>query len=117
MAEGLLRLELVAAGMQSKVAVDSAGTHASQPGVRADPRAQRVCTNEGVNLKKIRARQFRERDFKRFDYILCMDRKNLDWFSSENTRQTAAREFIGDGIDESAGNIEVEHGSIHGLFA
>ena len=81
MAEGLLRSELKKAALEKKVAVDSAGTHATQPGRRADPRAQTVCKQHGLEIGKCRARQVIDRDFERFDHILCMDTKNHQWLA------------------------------------
>jgi protein-tyrosine phosphatase len=79
MAEGLLRGELKMRGMDRKVSVDSAGTHASQLGHAADGRAQQVCARERIDLRKSRARQVTEEDFLRFDYILAMDQRNYQW--------------------------------------
>lgn len=79
MAEGLLREELKLRGMGRKVNVMSAGTHVSRPGTMADARAQRVCAREGIDLRKSRARQVAEEDFKQFDYILAMDQRNYRW--------------------------------------
>ena len=79
MAEGVLRFELLQLGLQDKVRVDSAGTHASQPGRRVDSRASKLCSSKGVELGKLRARQVRPGDFERFDLIYAMDRSNLDW--------------------------------------
>jgi low molecular weight protein-tyrosine phosphatase len=79
MAEGVLRQVLEQRGLNRKISVDSAGTHASQPGRSADARAQKVCKLEGVDLSKCRARQVREQDFMRFDHILAMDQRNHRW--------------------------------------
>jgi protein-tyrosine phosphatase len=79
MAEGVLRLELEQRGLQRQIMVDSAGTHAGQPGRAADARAQQICSREGIDISRCRARQVREKDFIQFDHILCMDRKNYDW--------------------------------------
>jgi protein-tyrosine phosphatase len=79
MAEGLLREELKLRGLDRKVSVDSAGTHATQPGHTADGRAQQVCAREGIDLRKSRARQVTEEDFLRFDYILAVDQRNHQW--------------------------------------
>jgi low molecular weight protein-tyrosine phosphatase len=79
MAEGMLNLELRQRGLQRSIRVDSAGTNASQLGRAADPRSQKICKREGVNLRKCRSRQVVERDFVRFDYILAMDRRTRDW--------------------------------------
>lgn len=79
MAEGVLRDELKWRDLLGKVGVDSAGTHVSMPGQRADLRAQRVCAREGIDLRKVRARQVAETDFGKFSHILAMDSKNFSW--------------------------------------
>jgi low molecular weight protein-tyrosine phosphatase len=79
MAQGMLNLELKQRGLQRKIRVDSAGTHASQRGRAADPRAQKIGKREGINLRKCRSRQVVERDFTRFDYILAMDQRTYAW--------------------------------------
>lgn len=79
MAEGLLREELRSRNMLGKVGVESAGTHVSRSGLRADARARRVCAREGIDLGNCRARQVAEADFKAFSYILAMDRNNFAW--------------------------------------
>jgi len=78
MAEGLLREELKLRGLRRKVTVDSAGTSAML-GHSVDSRAQLVCAREGIDLRKSRARQVTAADLLRFDYILAMDRRNLQW--------------------------------------
>lgn len=79
MAEGILRAELQWRGLDKRVKVDSAGTHASQIGHRVDARALQICAREGIDLVACRARQVKERDFSRFDYILAMDLRNYEW--------------------------------------
>ncbi len=79
MAEGLFREEAKLRSLLDDVSVSSAGTHVSMPGQPADARAQRVCAREGIDLRKCRARQVMEPDFRRFSYILAMDRRNLEW--------------------------------------
>ena len=79
MAEGLLRSQLRREGLHKKVTVESAGTHATQPGRGPDPRARTVCKQHGIDIAKSRARQVTDRDFERFDHILCMDEKNHQW--------------------------------------
>lgn len=79
MAAGILRLEFEQRGLQRKIRVDSAGTHASQPGRSADSRAQKICRLQGIDLRKCRARQVTEQDFHHFDHILAMDQRNCRW--------------------------------------
>ena len=57
--------------------VDSAGTgdwHAGEP---PDARAIQVAKHYGTNISNLRARQFVQADFDRFDKIYAMDLKNL----------------------------------------
>jgi protein-tyrosine phosphatase len=59
------------------VQVDSCGTggwHAGQP---PDRRAAAAARQRGYDLSALRARQVHPDDFRRFDYILAMDRDNL----------------------------------------
>lgn len=84
MAEGLFREELRARNLLRDVSVESAGTHVSMPGQPPDARAQRVCTREGIDLRKCRARQVTEADFRKFSYLLAMDSKNLAWLHASS---------------------------------
>ncbi len=77
MAEGLLQHYFREMGVDSDFEVASAGTSASQPGRRPDPRAQKVAGQAGIDLSRMRARRFCERDFDRCDMIVAMDENNL----------------------------------------
>ena len=73
-AEGVLRGKLATAGLNDKVAVDSAGLidfHAGDP-----PTALAIdfARRRGYDLSQLRARQFRRKDFELFDLIVSMDR-------------------------------------------
>lgn len=57
--------------------VDSAGTHAYHIGETPDPRSQAAARLRGVDISGHRCRQVQAQDFKRFDYVLAMDRENL----------------------------------------
>lgn len=87
MAAGVLRMALQQRGLKGRVRVDSAGTHTGQTGRAADPRAQSVCAQYGIDIGKHRARQVAPRDFERFDYILCMDGRNYDWLAESCPEQ------------------------------
>lgn len=91
MAEGLLLRALRERNLGRQVRVASAGTHAGQGGRRADPRAQQVCSEVGVDLRKSRARQFRPKDYAGFDYIFAMDRANRDWLLNACPEQARHR--------------------------
>jgi len=77
MAEGLLRHYLQQAQLHQQVEVSSAGTVASQPGCRADLRAQRVAALRGINISRIKARRVTRRDLQRSDFIFAMDESNM----------------------------------------
>lgn len=79
MAQALLHEELKLRRLHRRVRLDSAGTHAGQPGHAADVRARQVCAREGIDLRKSRARQVVTRDFLRFDFILALDGSCLEW--------------------------------------
>jgi protein-tyrosine phosphatase len=73
-AEGVLRHKLRDAGLDGRVAVDSAGTIDFHAGDPPDPRAILQAGRRGYDLSGLRARQIRPADFESFDLILCMDR-------------------------------------------
>lgn len=76
MAEGLLLHYLHEMGLDD-IDVASCGTTVSQPGRRADPRAQKVAAKSGIDLSRNRAQRFSEREFDRCDMIIAMDQHNL----------------------------------------
>ncbi len=77
-AEGVFAKRLADAGLDERVDVDSAGTHAYHVGEPPDPRAQRTAASRGVDLSRQRARKAVAEDFETFDYVLAMDRDNLE---------------------------------------
>ena len=70
-----MRAMIANAGLDRDIAIDSAGTGAWHVGEPADERASAVARARGYSLSS-RARQFKRKDFDRFDYILAMDRSN-----------------------------------------
>jgi len=77
-AEGVFAKRLADAGLDDRVEVDSAGTHAYHIGEPPDPRAQRTAASRDVDLSRLRARKAVVEDFEEFDYVLAMDRDNLE---------------------------------------
>ena len=57
--------------------IDSAGTSAWHAGEKADARMKRHAKKRGVELASV-SRKFVPEDFERFDYIIAMDRENMD---------------------------------------
>ncbi|MCG3168840.1 MAG: Low molecular weight protein-tyrosine-phosphatase YfkJ [Pseudomonadales bacterium] len=66
-----------ALGLHRRVHVDSAGTGDWHIGQAPDVRAQRHAARRGYDLSVLRARQVVPEDFRRFDFVLAMDRGNL----------------------------------------
>jgi protein-tyrosine-phosphatase len=56
--------------------VDSAATSANHIGEKADPRTRRQASSQGIEIRHL-ARQIQTEDFLKFDYILAMDKNNL----------------------------------------
>lgn len=65
-------------GLEQRVFVDSAGTHAYHVSEPPDQRAQEAARKRGVDLSPLRARKATAGDFELFDYILAMDRSNYE---------------------------------------
>lgn len=76
-AHGVFQQQLVNAGLEARVSVDSAGTAGYHIGAPPDPRSTAAAAGRGYDLSPLRARQVVEEDFHRFDYILAMDNDNL----------------------------------------
>ena len=75
-AEGVFRHHIVEAGLDDRIEIDSAGTHAYHAGEPPDRRAQAAAERRGFSLSGIRARRVRADDFERFTYVIAMDRDN-----------------------------------------
>ena len=74
LAEGILRSKLDPALFE----VDSAGTGPWHVGNPPDPRSIAVAKKNGLDISKLRGRQFSSRDFQDFDHIYVMDYSNLE---------------------------------------
>jgi len=75
-AEGVFRHHVSKAGLDERVVIDSAGTHAYHVGEPPDRRAMAAAERRGMSLQGIRARRVADKDFDRFDYIIAMDQDN-----------------------------------------
>ncbi len=76
-AEGVFRQQLLQAGLDGLVEVDSAGTGPWHVGKPADSRASAAALQRGYDLSALRGRQVSRADFERFDLILAMDHSNF----------------------------------------
>jgi len=77
MSEGLMRTLATSRGLGERLVCDSAGTAAYHLGEPADARTRALLRSRGIDYHG-RARQVQSDDFERFDWILAMDRSNLD---------------------------------------
>lgn len=75
-AHGLFRHLVAESGLQERIAIDSAGTHAYHVGNPPDERAQDTAQRRGIDISDQRARHVKAADFEHFDYVLAMDRDN-----------------------------------------
>ncbi len=76
-AEGVFRKLVADEGLEERIHIDSAGTHAYHSGEPPDRRARAAAERRGIEMSGIRARRVTDEDFERFDLILAMDRLNL----------------------------------------
>ncbi len=73
-AEGVFRALVARAGLDGRIATDSAGTHGYHVGEPPDARSCAAARGRGIDLDSLRARQVRPADFAEFDLVLAMDR-------------------------------------------
>lgn len=77
LAEGVFRAVLAERGMAEDFVIDSAGMGDWHAGQAPDHRAIAIARVNGIDISGQRARGIRQEDFRRFDLILGMDRKNI----------------------------------------
>jgi protein-tyrosine phosphatase len=90
-AEGVFRHLLMQAGLQHRVRIDSAGTHAYHIGKAPDARATETAMRRRIDLSDLRARQLDDGDFYYFDYILAADARNLSRIRESEPERAKAR--------------------------
>ncbi len=89
--QGVAETLIARRGLSSRIRVDSAGTHAYHIGEPPDPRSCRAAARRGYDLTRQRARRVDVSDFHRFDYILAMDRQNLEALERIRPRDATAK--------------------------
>lgn len=77
LAQGAMQYQLQRVGIESRVAVDSAGTAGYHVGQGPDSRAVEAASRRGIDISGQRARRVGDGDFEVFDYICAMDLDNL----------------------------------------
>jgi protein-tyrosine phosphatase len=88
-ADGVLRAKLRQAGLDTRVAIDSAGmigTHAGEP---PDARAIQHAARRGYDISGLRARAVVADDFSRFHWLFAMDEANLRWLEERRPASEA----------------------------
>lgn len=76
-AEGVLRAIAAREFPAIELDIDSAGTAEYHVGEPPDRRTVAAARRRGYDLASLRARQVQRDDFRRFNYVLAMDRANL----------------------------------------
>ncbi len=76
LAEGIMRFKIQKRKIDAFV--DSAGTSDEHEGEHPDSRSIQNAKNNGIDISKLRARQFCIKDFDEFDFIYVMDSSNYD---------------------------------------
>ena len=76
LADGLLRDKINLHNLD--VEVDSCGTSSHHVGELPDERMRETALKQGCDLSNLRARQFKQSDFKAFDVIYVMDSSNYN---------------------------------------
>lgn len=85
LAQGLCEQLLRERGLETRIAVASAGTHA-HVGQAPHPLAITVAAvGYGIDISNLRGRQFEVADFERFPRIIAMDSRHLQWLGTQLT--------------------------------
>ena len=77
MAEFIMKQMVEERGIADKFYIESCATSNEEVGNPVYPPAREVLQNRGINCSGKRARRITKGDYDRFDYIVCMDSKNL----------------------------------------
>ena len=80
-AEGVFRALVRREGLSDQISTDSCGTSDWHIGGPPDARASEEAKRRGISLDDLKARQIHVDDFADFDYVLGMDKHNIDRLS------------------------------------
>ena len=89
-AEGVLRSIAERDFPGLELEIDSAGTADYHVGEPPDRRTVAAARRRGYDLSGLRARLVQPEDFRRFDYVIAMDRSNLSELTSRRTAGATA---------------------------
>ena len=93
MAEYVFRDMVEREGLSNRLSCASCATSAEHIGDPADPRTAEVLERHGISCKDKRARRLTRSDFSEYNYIIGMDRHNLEYIRTLSP---------GDGFSETA---------------
>ncbi|MBU8907836.1 low molecular weight protein-tyrosine-phosphatase [Desertibacillus haloalkaliphilus] len=88
MAEAVFRKQVEEAGLKDQISIDSAGTGHWHIGKPPHEGTRSLLDRYDVDYAGLKARQVKEEDVTRFDYILAMDADNLSQLHALAGRQT-----------------------------
>tara|TARA_B100000959_G_scaffold39947_2_gene39135 strand:+ start:4572 stop:5066 length:495 start_codon:yes stop_codon:yes gene_type:complete len=77
-AEGVFRSIVKDAGLSDEIKIDSVGTGSWHVGDPPDRRSQEAAARRGIDISHQRSRQISQDDIAEFDYLVVMDRSNID---------------------------------------
>ncbi len=77
LAEFLMKELVREHGLQNEFYIESAATSTEEIGNGVYPPVRRILKARGIDCSEKRARQMTRADYDKFDYIVCMDAKNL----------------------------------------
>lgn len=78
MAEAVFRHQVEQRGLTDYYTIDSAGTAGWHHGNRPHRGTLEVLASHGISSEGMYARQVKTEDFQNFDYLICMDRSNVE---------------------------------------
>lgn len=78
MAEYIMKDLLDKKGLSSEFYIDSAAVSKEELGNPIYPKARQILIEHGIRCGEHFARQVNKQDFEDFDYLICMDRYNID---------------------------------------
>lgn len=88
-----MRAVLRARKLEDRFEIDSAGTASYHVGELPDERTRATARRRGVELTH-RARQVSARDFEHFDWLVCMDAKNVEALRSRAPSDAARAKIV-----------------------
>ncbi|MCS6824920.1 MAG: low molecular weight phosphotyrosine protein phosphatase [Cytophagaceae bacterium] len=108
LAEGVFKKMTSEAGLSDKILCDSAGTAGYHTGELPDRRTIKIARQHGIELDHL-ARKLKPQDLTEFDYILAMDKSNMEDILKlkSKTTETRAEIFLFRFFDDDQQNGDV----------